>query len=247
MSIPSPLLTDNDAIMSTDSSSSFSSIERNGTDDTAPTLSSCELKARVPCFKVLAKPKPRSAEKIMNSFRRMEWLDNNKDVKTDASFKINRFTANKLCKSSLCLQWKCVGTDNLIPSHYEGQASLLRGHNGEVMLLTAQRNICSEYNIEGEWEMCLEGHPVFLADGVREAQVVIPNTGWCKGENFPSHPLRDDAGWSSGKDISLGPDIRDVPELTRAILEMVSVNDIIESDFVCTVGMRVGKARPHAV
>jgi hypothetical protein len=117
-----------------------------------------------------------------------------------------------------------------------------------MQFLTANHNICSECNVDERWVACHSPHKLHLVCG-QEASITFPNTGWARAENFQDLALRDNETWSYGLDISLGPNAKPdnqadniVGRIIKALLEKVTVNEVVSDEFVYNIGMKIGMA-----
>jgi len=243
--------TDNEAIVDIQSITSSISSE-NGT-GRAATPSSLELRGRLPESEV--EPQPRSAEKIINPERRMAWYGGHARIKTDekdGEKVISPAFAVHLFNAAICLHWHGHPVNGrpseLVP--YEGQIFILEHPaTGKRMFVTANRNICSEYNKVGDWEECDEIHNLAPARGPPFATVKLPSAGWAKDSDYPAFPLRNGESWGSGLGICFGPSAspEDYPDISSKkganfvnFLEGVSPHKVVTDPSVYTVGMKIG-------
>jgi hypothetical protein len=174
--------------------------------------------------------KARSAEKVLAKTRSQHPLSGKDDKVTsdDESGIVTAQVGGILKKRAMCLTVEVYNVVRCCLVHYEGQAFILRNpaDHESLHFFTAKRNMASEENREGEYEICSATLSAFPRDGV-EGCVPFPDCGWDSSEATP-FPLRHGETWASGLDLCLGPQLTSGPTAaTPSFLVLLIVSSLL--------------------
>ena len=197
--------------------------------------------------------KSRSAEKVLDQSRRSQRVAGISNVGTDDVEPIDLLFAAKIKSSAILLRFDCwnEATGEEVP--YVGQAGFLRNPKklDEIKLATCKHNLATDFNDDGQLEICGPPPHKCVLHNFATAYISIPETGWRRRASH-AVTLRGDVTWSHGIDISLGPAIHEgTPENQWAtktlnhrrlefLLPKVQCFDVVDECFRYEDGLKIG-------